>query len=116
MVNTEHAAEIGRTFTLSPIGPFRLAASAEFIGGFTPASHPGVGEDGHLHLGFCLEGGWEPVGVCPRAGDGSVAGEAYGSANIERVARQVAAILSLDIDGRGFAEVAGRDRVVGRLA
>ena len=116
MLNTEHAAEVGRTFTLSPLGPFRLAASADFIGGFTPASHPGVGEDGHLHLGFCVEGAWEPVGVCMRDVDGTIVGVVHGSADVDATAQQVARILSLDVDGRGFAEVARRDRVVGRLA
>ena len=116
MSSPERPAEAGLTFTLAPLGPFSLAASADFIGGFTPASHPGVGEDGHLHLGFCVEGGWEPVGVCLREIDGAIVGAVHGSAHVEAVARQVSRILSLDVDGRGFAAVARRDEVVGRLA
>jgi DNA-3-methyladenine glycosylase II len=116
MLKIERSAGVGRGFTLEPLGLFSLKASAEFIGGFTPASHPGVGEDGHLHLGFCVEGGWEPVGVCLRQVDGIVVGEVHGPADVDAVAPQVARILSLDVDGRRFAEVAGRDKVVGRLA
>jgi DNA-3-methyladenine glycosylase II len=116
MLSAERPTAAGRSFALVPRGPFSLKASADFIGGFTPASHPGVGEAGHLHLGFCVEGGWEPVGVCLRDVGGTIAGEVYGSAGVDPVARQVCGILSLDVDGRGFAEVAARDRVVGRLA
>jgi DNA-3-methyladenine glycosylase II len=116
MLNTEPQALTASGFTLQPRGPFRLAASADFIGGFTPAAHPGVGEEGHLHLGFCLEGAWQPVGVCLRDVDGSVAGTVFGTTDVDAVARQVACILSLDVDGQGFVEVARRDSVVGRLA
>jgi DNA-3-methyladenine glycosylase II len=116
MLKTEHSADVGRSFTLAPRGPFSLKAAADFLGGFTPASHPGVGEEGHLHLGFCVEGGWEPVGVCLRDVDGTVVGAVHGAADVDAVARQVSCILSLDVDGEGFAEVARRDKVVGRLA
>jgi DNA-3-methyladenine glycosylase II len=39
----------------------------------------------------------------------------YGDADEEAVARQVARILSLDVDGRGWPAVGARDPVVGRL-
>lgn len=44
-----------------------------------------------------------------------VIGEVFGEADVGVVRRQVARILSLDVDGRGFAGVGERDAVVGRL-
>jgi len=40
---------------------------------------------------------------------------AYGDADLDRVKRQVARILSLDVDGRDWPAVGKRDRVVARL-
>src|ERR1700730_11016486 len=104
MLSTESKTTATGSFTLSPQGPFSLKASADFIGGFTPASHPGVGEDGHLHLGLCVEGSWEPVGVCLREVEGDLVGDIYGAADAEAVKQQVAMTLSLDVDGTGFLE------------
>jgi DNA-3-methyladenine glycosylase II len=50
-----------------------------------------------------------------RSEDGAIAGEVFGEADAEVAGAQVARILSLDVDGRGFAEVGRRDPVVGRL-
>lgn len=44
-----------------------------------------------------------------------IVGEVFGEADAEVVGAQVARILSLDVDGRGFGEVGERDPVVGRL-
>lgn len=46
---------------------------------------------------------------------GRVHGTLYGSAPVDAVERQTARILSLDVDGRGWPEVAERDSVVARL-
>jgi DNA-3-methyladenine glycosylase II len=102
------------TFELTPRGPYSLAASAAFLEGFTPASHPGA-RDGHLHLAFVADGGELPVGVCVREGSGRVTGEVAGRADSAVVAAQVGRILSLDLDGGGYAEVGRRDPVVARL-
>src|SRR6202035_4212002 len=50
------------TFTLVPRGPFSLAASINFLEGFTPTSYRGPA-DGVLELAFPAEGSWETVGV-----------------------------------------------------
>jgi DNA-3-methyladenine glycosylase II len=44
-----------------------------------------------------------------------VVGEVFGEADVGVVRAQVGRILSLAVDGRGFAEVGERDPVVGRL-
>ncbi len=104
-------------FDIVPEGPFSLAATIRFLEGFTPAAYL-AGKDGGegLRLAFCTEGTWQPVGVSVTQGDEVVSGEIHdGSAPVEDVRAQVARILSLDIDGRGFAEVGNRDPVVKHL-
>ena len=105
-----------RTFELRPLGPYSLEESANFIGAWHKAPAEGGVETGHLHLAFLTDDGWNPVGVCLMQHDsGSVRGEVYGRVEVGAVERQVARILSLDVDGRGWPEVGRRDRVVGML-
>jgi len=105
-------------FEIHPLGPYSLAASVRFLEGFTPAAYEGS-EAGHLHLAFVADGfagGDERVaGVCIRSEGDGIMGEVFGEAQTGVVERQVARILSLDVDGRGFSEVGKRDRVVGGL-
>ncbi len=103
------------TFSLEPLGPFSLRAAARFWGGFTPAAHSGLDGEGHLHMAFPVEGTWETAGVCVREVDGTIVGEVYGDVDRERVERQTARILSLDVDGRGLPDIGRRDPVVGEL-
>ena len=55
------------------------------------------------------------AGVCLRERDGLVAGEVFGSGAVDWVRSQVERILSLDVDGAGFAEVGRRDPTIGAL-
>ncbi|CAN5600753.1 DNA-3-methyladenine glycosylase [soil metagenome] len=103
-----------KPLVLTPRGPFSLAASTRFLEGFTPSGYGGRDRD-HLHLAFPVEGDWATAGVCVRERDGSVVATVYGDADPEAVRGQVARILSLDVDGTGFAAVGDRDPVVGRL-
>jgi DNA-3-methyladenine glycosylase II len=103
------------TFRIIPKGPFSLEASTRFLEGFAPAAYEGSSAPGHLHLAFPVEGSWDTVGVCVRQTDKAVIGEIFGDADQKIVRRQVARILSLDLDGSGFAAVGRRDPVVGRL-
>jgi DNA-3-methyladenine glycosylase II len=110
-------------FTMVPLGPFSLAASIRFLEGFTPARHsPGPADV--LELAFPVEGSWRTVGVRvrqdgPRAtGTGPVTAEIVSPAHpgtelAAEVRPQVERILSLDVDGSGFAAVGERDPVVG---
>jgi DNA-3-methyladenine glycosylase II len=102
-------------FSLEPLGEFSLRAAARFWGGFTPAGHPDADADGHLHMAFPVEGSWANVGVCVREVDGELIGHAYGDVEVEIVQRQTARILSLDVDGRGFADVGRRDPIAAEL-
>jgi DNA-3-methyladenine glycosylase II len=103
------------TFTLVPRGPFSLDAAIAFLDGFTPAARRPTAMAGHLHLAFVVDGTNQPVGVCVRQVGDHLAGEVFGTADPAVVEAQVARILSLDVDGAGFAAVADRDPVAGRL-
>ena len=105
-----------RAFEIEPMGPYSLEESAQFIGAWHQAPAEGGAGQGHLHLAFLTDEGWKPVGVCLRQSEsGAVRGEIHGAADVAEVERQVARILSLDVDGRAWPEVGRRDRVVGLL-
>lgn len=101
-------------FQINPRGPFSLAAGLRFLESFTPAAYKG-GAKGHLHFAFSVEGAWKTVGVCVRQSAKLVVGSFVGDAEAEIVRRQVARILSLDIDGRRWPEVGARDPAVAVL-
>jgi DNA-3-methyladenine glycosylase II len=102
-------------FSLTPAGPFSLAASGRFLEGFAPAAYE-AGSAGHLDLAFGVEGDWRTAGVhVQQEPDGTVSGEVTGDADLADVRAQVERILSLDVDGGGFAAVGARDPVAGRL-
>jgi DNA-3-methyladenine glycosylase II len=101
-------------FEIRPRGPFSLAASTQFLEGFTPTAFEGDNE-GHLHFAFSREGTWSTVAVCVRQIDRLVIGTFVGDANAAAIRHQVVRILSLDVDGSGFPQIGRRDRVVGAL-
>jgi DNA-3-methyladenine glycosylase II len=104
------------TFELEPKGGYSLEESANFIGAWHQAPSAGGTTVGHLHLAFLADDDWQPVGVClTQTGDGTVIGTVYGDARVDDVMLQVARILSLDVDGRGWPAVGKRDPVVARL-
>lgn len=102
------------SFRITPKGPFSLGASTRFLEGFAPAAYEGR-TPGHLHLSFPVEGTWETVGACVRQTDRSVIADVFGNVDRTAVRAQIARILSLDVDGSGFAAVGRRDPVVDRL-
>jgi DNA-3-methyladenine glycosylase II len=105
-----------RTFEIAPRGDFSLRQGAEFIGAWHRAPSDTSEPEGHLHLAFLTDGDWTPVGICLRQDSrGHVLGTIYGDAEVEPVKRQVARILSLDVDGREWPEVGKRDPVMGEL-
>jgi DNA-3-methyladenine glycosylase II len=99
-------------FSLNPRGPFSLAAAAAFAEGFPATQARRAG--GEVSFAFAIEGSWQTVGVRLQERDGAVHGEAPGaSGELEaRVRDAVEAILSLDVDGSGWGDVAARDPVL----
>jgi DNA-3-methyladenine glycosylase II len=103
------------TIRLPVRGPFSLAAGSRFLEGFAPARYRGSPDGGPLRLAFPVEGSGETVGVAVRQeADGTVLA-GVGPAVPDRLAAQVARILSLDVDGSGFPAVAAADPVVAAL-
>lgn len=105
---------MARKFEIKPEGPYSFSASIRFLEGFAPAAYDGGGVD-HLRFAFVADGGEDVTGVMVRSEGDTVIGDVYGEADPEVVKRQVARILSLDVDGGGFAEVGERDPIVGKL-
>lgn len=112
------------TFTMVPRGPFSLAASIRFLEGFTPAAYAdpkGAGPgDAALELAFPMEGSWQTVGVRVRQDAGDVTAEVVSPSGaapelVAELRPQVERILSLDVDGSGFAAVGERDPVAGKI-
>lgn len=103
-------------FEIEPLGDFSLRASADFIGAWHEPPSEGAAGGGHLHLAFLTDFSWQPVGVCLTQGaDSHIHGEVFGAVEPSLIRAKVARILSLDVDGSGWAEVGRRDPVVGRL-
>jgi DNA-3-methyladenine glycosylase II len=104
------------TFELQPRGDYSLRESAGFIDAWHEAPSEGGKTEGHLHLAFLTDRDWTPAGVClTQDASGRVLGTVYGGVPVDDVSRQTARILSLDVDGGGWPEIAQRDPVVGRL-
>lgn len=106
------------SFEIAFSGPYSLEASRRFLEGFAPAarSAENAEPDGHLHLAWVVvEEGGEAAGACLRQTGERVRGEVYGRLRASIVRGEVARILSLDVDGSGFAAVGARDPVVARL-
>jgi 3-methyladenine DNA glycosylase/8-oxoguanine DNA glycosylase len=100
-------------------GPFDLTVSTRFLEGFAPAARTdAAAQPGELRLAFPLAPSWRPVGVLVRqpAPDAPVrlAVRAEPS-DVDHAVAAVRRILSLDVDGSGFAAVGARDPVVGEL-
>lgn len=108
---------MSKTFQLAAKGPFSLAASARFVEGF-PAGEGG-GPDGRLDLAFPVERAWRTVGV--RVSDDADVGLRAavvanpGRVDLADIRTEVERILSLDVDGTGFAAIGKQDPVVRRL-
>ena len=100
-------------FTMQPRGDFSLAAANQHFGGWIDATDTG---DPVVPMTFPVESTWTPATVVVRQdGSGAVHGEVFGiEADAAPAAwQQALAILSLDIDGSGFAAVGTRDPVIG---
>jgi DNA-3-methyladenine glycosylase II len=105
------------TITITPRGPFSLAASGAFLEGFAPARYPGHSPDGAIRLAFPADDGRATIGAAVRqAPDGAVTADLTGDADPAAAAAQLARIFSLDTDGTGFAQIAEADPVVADLA
>jgi DNA-3-methyladenine glycosylase II len=106
-------------FVFCPKGPYSLAASIRYLEGFAPAVYDSESATS-LEMAFCVDGYWNPVAVRVHEEAGVVHGTVYGGdtlapAVMAAAVEQVERILSLDVDGRGFPDIARHDPVVAQL-
>src|SRR2546426_9486924 len=95
-------------FELDAQGPFALEVEAGRFGGW-----PRLGDA--VVMAFPVEGWHGSAAVLMRQRGATITGDVHvtGTAEAERAWRQALATVSLDVDGRGFAEVGRRDPVIG---
>ena len=100
------------TFRIEPRGPFDLLASKRFIEGFTPAGQQAAPDEQAVILDL-LTDDWGAVTVRLHQTASRVVGAVLaGESDHDVVRRQVARVLSLDVDGAGFPSVAEDDEVL----
>ncbi len=103
----------GHEFTLTATGPFDFDATLRFVEDWPATS--GLPSDGRtLRFAYCAEADWLPIGVTVTAAPGGVAVRTTRPAG-PAIRGEVARILSLDVDGSGFAEIGESDPVLGEL-
>lgn len=97
---------------LEPRGAFDLGQAIGF--GFGPQT---AGEGELLRLAFAADGSGAPAGVVAHQAEpgGAVTGAIHGDADPAVVTRQVARILSLDVDAEPWEDLGDRDEVLGAL-
>jgi DNA-3-methyladenine glycosylase II len=94
------------------LGPWSLATSRTFWEGFTPAALRPQPQTQRLHTVFRVEGDWSRAEI-EVSQHGSVARiDVTGDGDLEAAAAQARRFLSLDVDARGWPEVARRDPVI----
>ncbi|MGW4471328.1 DNA-3-methyladenine glycosylase family protein [Nonomuraea sp. NPDC004354] len=100
-------------FTLTAEGPFDFGASLRFVEDW-PATSALPSDGRALRFAYCAESDWRPIGVTVTAAPGGVAVTTTRAAGAG-IRGEVSRILSLDVDGSGFAELGEADPVLGDL-
>ncbi|MCA2190805.1 DNA-3-methyladenine glycosylase family protein [Nonomuraea cavernae] len=100
-------------FTLTAEGPFSFDASLRFVEDW-PATSALPSDGRALRFAYCAETDWRPIGVTVTAAPGGVA-VATTRPTGPGIRGEVARILSLDVDGAGFAKLGEADPVLGEL-
>jgi DNA-3-methyladenine glycosylase II len=107
------------SFTITPRGPFSLAAAERFFGRWEGAAGTEASGDdgGPLRVAFLVDDWSGSVGLTVQQAtvDGPVEVEVVGGAfaDVDRVRAQVTRVFSLDHDGVGYARLGERDAVIG---
>jgi DNA-3-methyladenine glycosylase II len=99
--------------TLTPSGAFSLEQSIDFVAGFAPAASPQPDSE-RLLLGLTDDSG-VPCAISVRQRDATLEVDYVSELPVDAVRAHAARLLSVDVDGAGFAEVGGRDPVVAGL-
>jgi DNA-3-methyladenine glycosylase II len=105
-------AELTHTVAREIRGPWSLTTSREFWEGFTPAALVDQDASSALFTTFLVEADWSraEVSVCQRGSNASIS--VRGDGDLDQAAEQTARFLALDVDARGWVDVARRDPVI----
>jgi DNA-3-methyladenine glycosylase II len=105
------------SFEIEPLGPFSLAASQDFAGGFTAGIGGGGVAGPSIVMSFPVEGrNLSAVVELTQEASSRIVGRTDAEADaLPSVIRQASRSLSLDHDGSGWPAVGERDGVIGRL-
>ncbi len=103
-----------REQTITPDGSFSLAAAASF--GFGPNTGRPKPDGASMSLAFVADDlAHHAAAFVTQDADAVLTCRVFGEADPDRVVAQVRRVLSLDQSGSAWAEVGGRDAVIGRL-
>ncbi|GAA0914969.1 hypothetical protein [Nonomuraea longicatena] len=106
-------AMVAHGFTLTAEGPFDFGATLRFLEDWPATS--ALPHDGRtLRFAYAAESDWRPVGVAVTGAPGGVEIVTNRAAG-PGLRAEIARILSLDVDGRGFAALGESDPVIGEL-
>ncbi|MBO4237839.1 DNA-3-methyladenine glycosylase family protein [Pseudonocardia alni] len=95
------------------LGPWSLSTSRAFWEGFAPSALTARPEaPDQLRTVFCIDGDWRRAEVVVTRHDDRAELVLRGDGDLEAAAAQVCRFLSLDVDARGWPDVARRDPVI----
>jgi 3-methyladenine DNA glycosylase/8-oxoguanine DNA glycosylase len=98
---------------MRPRGPFNLAAQHRYFGEWAVTASAGIAR---TTMAFPVEGWSESAAVVlTQAESGDISVSVAGARDADRATQQALAVLSLDVDGSGYAAVGERDSVIARL-
>ncbi len=98
--------------TVEVLGPWSLATSKAFWEGFTPAALAPHANTGQLHSVFRTEADWRRAEVQLTQQGSTARITMTGDGDLDTAAAQACRFLSLDVDARGWPDVARRDPVI----
>lgn len=100
------------TVEVEVLGPWSLRTSRSFWEGFSPAALEPRALQDQIHTVFCAEADWSSVTADVTQAGARARIRLTGEGDLEQAAAQVSRFLALDVDGRGWPEVAERDPVI----
>lgn len=98
--------------TVTVLGPWSVETSRAFWQGFAPNLLPLGGEGGELSSAFLAEADWRRAEVVVTQHSDEAHLALTGDGDLDAAAAQVCRFLGLDVDGRGWPQVAERDPVI----
>lgn len=94
------------------LGPWSLSTSKAFWEGFAPSALASQGDPQQLRSAFHVEGDWRRAEVVLTQQGSTAQIVVAGDGDLQAAATQACRFLSLDVDARGWPDVARRDPII----